>query len=682
MKHAYLLLCLLLIPAGLQAGNGRVETALNDGWTVKPISNTTRNAPTTPVTLPHTWNAFYTLGEKGYNRETMVYQRALEVTPQMQDKRVFLYFEGVNSVADVFVNRRSAGHHKGGYTAFCLEITSLLRQGENELEVWAGNAFRSDVLPISGDFNVYGGIHRPVRLIVTEQNCISPLFYASPGVLVHQDSISAESACISVETILSLQGETTSLRLCTSVADAGGNIVATQETDVTGERVMQPFNIHKPHLWNGKADPYLYQVTARLVNETGETIDEVKQSTGFRSFHVDADKGFFLNGHAYDLHGFNRHEDFKGHGSALTMEEYRQDMALVNETGATMLRLAHYPHGEPIYSLCDEQGIILWSEIPLCGPGGYKYTGYLKSVEENAWQAAHELVYQKFNHPSVCFWGLFNELLVNDGESFAEYDNPVTFIKRLNGLYHEIDSSRLTTFATCVDQTAYLGCSDLIAWNKYFGWNNVGQSAAAFFDQARQTSNGRPVGVSEYGLGGSALQHADPLYYQTDHIPGTYHPEEYQAICHEGYWEALQARPYLWTKIVWQFTDMQSSIKNEGDTPGINDKGMVTYDRQTLKDAFYFYKANWNPDPMLHLCSKRYVDRVHANTSVKAYTNIDKVVLYVNDKKVGSQKPDALKRIVWDNIVLQPGDNSIRIEAEKNGKTWTDSATWILTDPI
>lgn len=288
------------------------------------------------------------------------------------------------------------------------------------------------------------------------------------------------------------------------------------------------------------------------------------------------------------------------------------------------------------------------------------------------------MIYQKYNHPSVCFWGLFNELLISDGKKFQEYDNPVAFVKELNEICRSIDSTRLTTFATCVDQKSYLGCSDLIAWNKYFDWKSSEQFAAKFFDNARSTSDGQPVGVSEYGRGGSALQHADHLYHKEYRNPSTYHPEEYQATCHEGYWSAFRLRNYLWTKTIWQFADCQSSIKNEGDTPGINDKGMMTYHRQTKKDAFYFYKANWSTTPMLHLCSKRFTNRTYPETNIKAYTNMREATLYVNGKKIGASRADSINRVEWKGVTLQQGENVILVKA-KHGKTsLEDSCKWVV----
>ena len=683
----------LMLAASMFAADAqRQTTVLSDGWTVKPMTRPQRGVQPAPVELPHTWNSTYLRGTE-YNRESMAYQRTLSVSPQMlRSNRVFLYFEGVNSVANVFVNHVSAGTHKSGYTAFCLEITPLLHEGDNTLEVWASNAWRSDVLPISGDFNVQGGIHRPVRLVVTPESCIAPDFYASPGVLLRQKSVDARRAEISVETILLAPGhEAAEYETRITLLDNTGKIIkqqtrpaaATPLADGRHLSSVTMLSVDKPHLWNGLHDPYLYKVEVELL-KGGASIDRVSQPLGIRFFSVDREKGFMLNGKPYDLHGYNRHDDFQGCGSALTMKEYRRDMQLVGEAAATVLRLAHYPHGEPIYNLCDTAGVALWTEIPLCGPGGYLFTGYMKDVDDNARQTLREMIYQKMNHPSVMFWGLFNELLISDGTTFQQYDDPRPLIRELNSLAHDIDPTRLTCFATCVDEKEYLGVSDLIAWNKYFSWQKAEEQTAEFFDRARAEAQGQPVGVSEYGKGGSTLQHAEPLAADGQNLPSTFHPEEYQAICHENYWKALRRRPWLWIKTIWQFSDMMSAIKNEGDTPGMNDKGMVAYDRRTMKDAYYFYAANWQTmseashrrfAPMLHLCSKGYTNRTHAQTEVRVYTTLPKATLWVNGKRVGERRADSLHRIVW-RITLRPGNNEIRVG---DGRGCSESAVWNLS---
>ncbi|MDR2938643.1 MAG: beta-galactosidase, partial [Prevotellaceae bacterium] len=563
MKNKLSLLVVCISFASLATAQRKVIT-LSEGWGISPIT-TVKNITPEKVSIPHTWNANYPQGSTLYNREMMIYWRDLEVTADMQGKRLFLFFEGINSAADVFVNKKTVGTHLGGYTACSFEITDYVKPGKNQLEVWVSNAYRTDVLPISGDFNVYGGLHRPCHLIVTEQSCISPTFYASPGVFIHQKNISEKSANIVVETLLSLKEVKSGLTLKTTVSDKNSRVVASTETAVTAENVKQPLQIATPTLWNGKKNPYLYSVAVELY-EGGILKDKVVQRTGFRYFSVDADKGFFLNGKYLDLYGFCRHEDVKGKGSALTPEDYETDMSLILESGATAMRLAHYPHAEPMYKLSDENGIVLWTEIPFVGPGGYAHTGYVKSVESNARLSLKELVYQKYNHPSVIFWGVFNEILVTDSSArlFIGYDDPIPFIKELNAMYKSLDSSRLTAIATCVEQSHYLGTSDLLAWNKYFGWySDAAPEAGKFFDEARRTSGGQAVGVSEYGGGASVQQHQWPLD-ASNKADSRFHPEEAQNYCHEGNWEAFAQRPYLWAKFIWLFADFQSYLRNEG----------------------------------------------------------------------------------------------------------------------
>lgn len=652
------------------AVQSREVVSLNDGWGFKKQSQTQKNISLTPVTLPHTWNAEYeSLSPISYNREMMNYQRNLVVTESMMSKRLFLYFEGVNSVADVFIDGKHVGNHKGGYTAFCFEITDFVKQGDNLLEVWVSNAYRTDVLPISGDFNVYGGIHRPCHLIITEQDCISPDFYASPGVLIKPTKVTDEMAEFTVKTIVS-QKTKNPLTIRTTISNDMGDIL----TNESPANSTTDFSLPKPHLWNGKSDPYLYTVTAELIGK-GKVIDKVVQKTGFRYFSVDKEKGFFLNGKHLDLYGFCRHDGFKGVGSALLQEHYEKDMEIIKESGATGLRLVHYPHGEPIYDLCDKEGICLWTELPLVGPGGYKYAGFIDNndLKTHTLEVTRELVMQKMNHPSIFFWGLFNELLVN-------YDHPKNFVSEVNDLFHQLDPSRLTCFATCIDQQEYLGCADLAAWNKYFGWYDTEKEedkAGPFFDQQKATSGIYPVGLSEYGSGAGVNTFMWPIKkgYDKNRI----HPQEKQCLNHEQNWQAYGQRDYLWCKFIWQFADMQSSIRMEGEEDGMNDKGMVTFDRAKKKDVFYFYKANWRKDvPVMYIAENGFAKREQADQKVTVYNNLEKVTLYLNGKKVGTLKTDHICKAEWPHITLQKGKNEIRVEGKFKGKTISESCIWEL----
>ena len=655
--------------------NPRTFILLDKGWGYRPVSDTGLKSSMKQVTVPHTWNANYIPGTRSYNREMMVYRRDLEITPDMKDKRLFLYFEGVNSSATVLVNNKSVGSHKGGYTAFCMEVTDYAKQGTNKLEVWVTNAYNPEILPISGDFNIYGGIYRPCHLLVTEQDCISPLFYASPGVFIHQDKVSEKQAQITVETMLSLRGKKQGLKVRTTIEDVKGNIISQNiEQNVTNENVKQPFVIDHPVLWNAKQNPHLYKVIVELL-DNGKVIDRVEQRTGLRYFSVDADKGFFLNGKYLDLYGFCLHEEVEGKGSALSAEDHERDMELVKESGATSLRLVHYPHSESIYHLSDENGIVLWTEIPMVGPGGYDFCGFINTdgLKEHARQVLKELVYQKYNHPSICFWGIFNEIRTN-------YDNAEPFARELHELYKEIDPSRLTTLASCDDPKFYQNCSDLMAWNKYIGWygsRNAPETAGNFFDKAKAASNGKPVAISEYG-GGANVEHHFSMKENDVKPSGQFHPEEGQTYIHEGNWSAFAQRPYMWAKYIWVFADFQSSIRNEGGKPGINDKGLVTYDRKIKKDAFYFYKANWSTEPMIYITSRRFTERPEANVQVKVYSNLRENTLYVNGKKIGKQKSDSLHRVVWQNVTLSKGENRIRVEGKSKAGVIEDTCVWYL----
>lgn len=653
---------------------GRELTSLDGQWWIKPISHNQQNQKYEPVTVPHTWNAEYPEGSTEYRRETMVYRRDISVAASDGQRR-FLYFEGVNSVCDVFVNRHYAGSHKGGYTAFCLEVTELLRDGENNIELWVSNAWRSDVAPLIGDFNIFGGIHRSVHLLTTGRECISPLFHASSGVFIDQKAISGERADIEVRTLVdaaSLDG----LSVRVTVSDPSGRTVCTSTAEASATTAM-PFSIDSPALWNGRGAASLYTVSSELLKD-GTPVDRVDVTTGFRSLAADCEKGILLNGKPYPVHGFCRHEDFAGRGSALRDEDRRLDMKLIDESGATGLRLAHYPHPELIYSLADSLGILVWTETPMCGPGGFQFTGYMDTPEfrDNVRQALRELVYQKYNHPSVCFWGIFNEIVYDDGARFLDYGDPAPFVAELGAMFKELDPSRLTTFATCEDETHYLGSADLVAWNKYFGWYQRDMNKAGeFFDSVRANCRPYPLGISEYGAGASIEHHAWPID-PTVKVSAKFHPEEKQAQAHEDNWALIRERPWLWGTFIWNFADFHSSIRDEGDTPGINDKGLVTNDRKTCKDAYYFYKAEWTTEPMIYICSRRFKLRNEPEVEVRAYSNQESAVLYVNGVKVGKAVNDGMSRLIWENVRLSEGDNTIEVVSGKCRKSISDSCVW------
>ena len=652
-KALFVLLLASMIFGSLPAFS-RDVTELKTDWHFYPAYDVGRHPKAETVSVPHTWNLVDVFDGMKYERGTYLYERLLKKDASLKGKRVFLRFDGVNSFAEIAVNQQYVGHHAGGYTAFCLEITDFLKEGDNKLTVVASNAYRTDVAPLAGDFNMYGGITRPVYLIVTGEDCISPLDYGSSGVYVHQKNISRQQAQFDVETMLSLCQNEQGLTVRTSIVDAAGQEVARKESAATGSSVVQSFTLENPHLWNGRQNPYRYRVRVELLKGT-QVVDCVEEQTGFRFFSCDADKGFFLNGQHLDLHGVCRHEEGYQTAGLYNEAAMREDADLIYKLGCTGVRFVHYPHSKYDVQMYDERGIVLWYELNLAGPGGYNSPGYMKNpqLESNVMRNLTEMIKQNYNSPAICFWSLCNEL------SF-KYDEPATFLRQLNAKAKALDPQRLTTLAICYSQDKFQGITDTFGWNKYFGFYENQSGVGEFFDQAKIEANGIPMGLCEYGAAGSPNQHGFEKI-----VTNKIHYEENQARVHEENWRDMSTRDYAWCKFIWQFSDNPSSIRYEGDRRGMNDKGIVTYDRKTLKDAYFFYQANWSTEPMVYIAARRYTKRTDALTDVKIYTNQPQAVLYLNGKKVGKGKRDAIGRIIFKDVTLREGENVISVKAGK-----------------
>ncbi|WP_447640951.1 MULTISPECIES: glycoside hydrolase family 2 protein [Chitinophagaceae] len=650
---------------------------LDTGWLFHFAYDMRTNAPKEKVSVPHTWNAKEALeGKMNYTRTNAIYEKKLNLSVIDTSKRYFLFFDGVNSYAQVLVNNHFVGEHKGGYTKFCFEITSFLRSnGNNTIQVQVSNAARPDILPLTGDFNVYGGIHRPVYLLETGKDCISSLDFASSGVYAtpYVDTVNNKLGNVTVKTMLSLQTNQP-LTVKTTILDAKNRIVNTASTMVhDASSLTQKIAVANPQCWDGIRNPYLYAVKVQLL-DGNSVLDEVMQPLGFRQYKVDPQNGLILNDRYLDLHGFGFHEDVAGKGSAVSTADLQKDMQLVSEVGATSLRLTHYPHSSYIYNYADSNGIVLWSEIPLVGPGGYTGAGYINNPElkAQALQVLQEMIHQNYNHPSVLFWGLFNELKL-------DHDDPIPFLTQLDSVCKALDPIRLTTCATFLDGDQFNKVSDVIAWNKYYGWyggkfSDMGKWA----DLTHHNYPNKAIAVSEYGAGASIHDHDEGT--TAPNPSGHFHPEEWQTAYHEAHWQEFKTRPFVWGKYIWDLADFGSAIRTEGDHNAINDKGLVTYDRKTKKDAFYFYKANWNSEPMVYIAERRYINRKNREVRVKVFANTQYVKLFVNGKLIGEQKPDDNKTAVWQNVVLKKGKNIASVEAKVGDKMLKDACEWNLMD--
>ena len=537
--------------------------------------------------------------------------------------------------------------------------------------VRVNNAIQLDVMPLLGDFNMYGGIYRDVDLIVVEPEHISLTDYASSGVYLLQDKVSREKAVVKAKVLLEgRKDEQVDLQL--RIKDQAGKIVAEQTKGVrfvneTPEAVEMQLELVNPHLWNGRKDPYCYAVEAVVLKE-GKISDRVDEVLGLRYYTVEPDKGFFLNGEHLQLRGVCRHQDHAEIGNALSALNHEEDMAIMLEMGVNAIRLAHYPQDKYMYDLCDRNGLVIWAEIPFIGPGGYRDKGFVDqpSFRENGKQQLIELIRQHYNHPSICFWGLFNELK-------EVGDNPVEYVKELNALAKQEDPTRPTTSASNQDGNLNF-ITENIAWNRYDGWyGSTPKTLATFLDRTHKKHPELRIGISEYGAGASIYHQQDSLKQPS--ASGWWHPENWQTYYHMENWKIIAERPFVWGTFVWNMFDFGAAHRTEGDRPGINDKGLVTFDRKVRKDAFYFYKANWNKqEPMIYLAEKRCRLRYQPEQTFMAFTTAPEAELFVNGVSCGKQKADTYSTVVWKNVKLTSGENIIRVTTPGK-KPLTDEVT-------
>jgi beta-galactosidase len=661
----------------------REKILLNDNWTFRFVYQVRKDSPRR-IDLPHTWNVQDALsGKQDYYRGTGIYEKSVFISSGWRGKRLFLRFEGVNTITHVFVNDSYIGVHRGGYGAFVFEITDVVEYGvDNKLTVRVSNALDLDIMPLVGDFNFYGGIYRNVYLLVTEEACISPHDYASPGVYLAQRNVTKENAEIEATVMLSNSGKDKPIDVCLGIWDGDKLILKKTQTvnlSVSASNsgntpVTIGFSIQKPHLWNGRKDPFMYKAEVTLLS-AGEEIDRVVQPLGLRFYHVDAEKGFFLNGEHLKLQGVCRHQDRPETGNALRPEHHREDIDIMLEMGVNAVRLSHYPQAECFHDMLDEAGIIAWAEIPFVGPGGYMDRGFVNSpsFRENGREQLKELIRQHYNHPSICFWGLFNEL-----KTYG--DNPAEYVAELNELAHSEDPARRTTSASFLeDGNALNQITDLIAWNKYYGWyGGSPEGLARWADNVHKDFPQYKTGISEYGAGASIYHQQDDTLIAFD-PSGWWHPENIQTFYHIESWKIIAEREYIWGSFLWNMFDFGAAHRTEGDRPGINDKGIVTFDRKVKKDAFYFYKANWNrEDSFVYIVNRRHTERTSAKTVITVFSNMPEIELFINGQSLGRRHPDGYAVFTWKDTTLKKGDNSIAVNGYGKKSVKTDSVIWYV----
>lgn len=626
----------VLASAALYASQ-RVVTPFNDGWTVDGK----------PVTLPHTWNAQDgadgatdavrnerylawqvnpASSEHAYERKAVAYKNVLP-NPK-PGRRYFFRCKGASVTAEVYVNNILIGRHLGAYTAFCYEVTDLLKEQGNKILVYVDNSFNRDIPTLSADFTIFGGLYRGCELIETDAVCIDPTYYGGSGVELKVDP---------------KRGHVTA-----KVHVLGG-------PDETREFDFPDFELWSPE------NPKLYSVDIELANG-----DKVTETFGFRTAGFDADGNFVLNGKVLHLRGVNRHQDRKDKGWAISAADEEEDIRLIKEMGANAIRTAHYPQSKSFYDLMDQEGFIGWCETPVTDTISPS-AAYRATLAE----MCREMVVQLGAHPSICMWSLFNELQ-NGWAPKLPAKTVVGVLKMEQQLFNELDGTRPTVAAFCSPSELEINAvPDAIAYNTYPGWYwKTADCMASAVESACRTNSRTKIAVSEYGAGANVAHHEWPSKKVV--ARGPFHPEENQLIQHIGQYECIYANDRVWGTFIWNMFDFAADTRNEGGTPGMNDKGLVTYDRKTKKDVYYFYQANWTKTPVLRLVGTRLGTLTKKRVPLLVISNVGAVTLKVNGKVIGTKSPDELKRVWFNDVQLVDGSNAIEITAgeEKVEADW------------
>ena len=686
----------------------RTILPLTDGWRFRfgaagegPAGPDFDDSGWDEVSVPHTWNR---LGEYRLERTAATddrrgvgwYRLRFEAPASPPGRRSYLDFGAVATVSDVYVNGAHVGRHAGAFSRFRIDVTDQLRPGErNLIAVKADNSAAApgrateNVIPLSGDFFIHGGIYRGVALVTRDEAGIDMLDHGGPGIYARATSLKPERAEVGVTVRLDNAGaRERRLDLRTTILDAQGREAAQALQPVAlapgRAEARQSLTVEAPRLWDGLRDPYLYSVTVELL-QAGRLVDGVTQPLGLRTFRFDADRGFFLNGRSEKLRGASRHQDRLGKGWALSPADHAQDMDFFVEIGANAVRQAHYQHADEWSDEADRRGMIVWAELPYVNMSALSGGQGSPALWANAVEQLRELIRQTYNHPSIAMWSVGNEVdsVASPGPSGVPRRS-APLLRRLAETAREEDPDRPTIFADCCESRpgaeALAGATDLIGYNRYHGWyytapTEAGAALGAELDRLHAAHPKLPISVSEYGAGGAISQHVEDPRTTRPQFAGRPQPEELQSYIHEQSWPAIRDRSFVFGAFVWAMFDF-AAPREEGDSVDLNTKGLATADRKIRKDAFYYYKAQWSPQPTIHLTGKRHVERGAASIAVKAYSNAATARLTVNGADLG-EAPCADRICLWPDVPLAPGRNEAVVTARVGDAEVSDRAVWM-----
>lgn len=714
----------LAAPAKVAAAGSRQVVQLGTGWRFVFGDKAGAEAPGfddagwQTVSVPHSWNrvgTYLTTNIPHLNRPDTInksqgigwYRLPFATPAGAKGQQVWLEFDAASRAAEVWLNGRKLGEHRGGFSRFRFDATTALApDGKNLLAVRVDNSnpargsSTSDIFPLAGDFFVHGGLYRPVRLVMTNPVHITMTDAGGPGVYARTESIGQGKARVGATIKLSNNApRAAQLVVAASLVEAAGRTVATARKPLTlpagaTADAALSMDVVKAHLWQGVSDPYLYKLVA-TVSEGGSVLDRTTQDFGIRQMAFDAEQGFRLNGKPYQLRGVGYHQDHEGKGWAIDEADVARDLAILRDMGATSIRLTHYQHGEPIHRLADRAGIILWDEVAVVST-------WLLGEEQampparlaNVHQQLRELIRQNYNHASVANWGLANE--VDFGNSLpgfvtpanGQLADPLILLDDLQKIAKQEDPSRPTSIATCCEGRLFApgvevpvtsGAVDLGGANRYFGWYyGVPEDLRDHLTQLRAVRPKQPLAITEYGAGGAISMHTDnPLGGPVD-SRGRSQPEEYMSYVHEQNWAILAERSDLWATWLWAGFDFATTIRREGDADDINTKGLVTYDRAVKKDPYFFYRANWSTQPTVYITGRRYGDRAYGITDVRVYSNAPTTELTLNGRSLGVRSACPNKVCVWQAVALDSGANHLVARGRFGKSSAQDAVDWTL----
>ena len=679
------IILLQLFAGNITAQNkGRIELPFSSDWEFAKVTESETDSTIVQwdkISVPHTWNAKDMQISKDFYEGYALYKNTINAPLEWKNKRIFIRFEGVGQVAELFINDRYIGKHEGSFAAFVFDLSYDLKLGtENKIVVRVNNIANNKIIPTDHFLHgIYGGIYRPVSFIITNKTNITTSDYASSGIYITQKNVSKERADIKITTkIESIEKKLSNITLESIIYDMEGKKIAQKNLKIKmtpqGRRTFsQKIQLPNPHLWHGKNDPYLHKVVVSLKDENSNIIDQVIQPLGIRKIEVKAGKGFYLNDEKYNMYGVSRHQDWFGYGNALSNWQHDEDLKIMNDMGVTTIRLSHYQQSEYVYSKCDSLGYVVYVEIPFIN----KVTG---EEESNAKMQMEELIKQNFNHPSIYVWGLHNEIYSNSKKEFKTAANYGTILTRnLNEIAKKLDPNRLTISVDNGGMERPINKNaDIQGFNRYYGWyGGYIEKIKEWIDGYKEKYPDYAVILTEYGAGANMDHQVEKVPKKVD-PRGQFFPESYATRFHEIQWGIIANQDYLIASYVWNMFDFGLPLWVRGNVPARNHKGLVTFDRKHKKDSYYWYKANWNPDPLVYISDRRVIHRKKPITDIHVYCNTDNLKLPINGVRHRKFENGKTKvHYIFKDVKLKKGENIITTTAGKR-EAISDEVTWIL----